>query len=49
MGSLWDITDKDTDQMIEKILKSFKSKQNKIDFVEAVMIGRRFFSSIFEK
>lgn len=41
LGSLWDITDKDTDIMTEKLLKLLKSKQNKIDFAEALMHARK--------
>lgn len=43
MGSLWDITDKDTDIMTKKLLELLKkSKGSGIELTEALSIARRF-------
>ena len=43
LGSLWDITDKDTDIMTEKLLKILKNTRNSIEIVEALTMARKFF------
>ncbi len=43
MGSLWDITDKDTDIMTEKLLKILKNTRNTIEIVEALTMARKFY------
>lgn len=42
MGSLWDITDKDTDVMTEKLLKVLKSSKTVVDLNQALMVARKY-------
>ena len=42
MGSLWDVTDKDTDVMTEKLLKILKSSKTVVDLNQALMVARKY-------
>ena len=42
MGSLWDVTDKDTDIMMEKMLKILKSSKTVVDLNQALMVARKY-------
>jgi len=41
MGSLWDITSKDTDFLTEKMLKILKTSTNVIEFNQALMMAKK--------